>query len=71
MRLLDSLASALPIVLLVGCASTTVEKEPETPETVEAEGTSVPAPPPGGETQIETEDAEGNEREVEIKTDED
>jgi hypothetical protein len=73
MRLVKSFEFALPAVLLLAaCSSTKVEKEPATPVTaVETHPSAIPAPPPGGKTEVKTEDAEGHERKVEIKTKED
>jgi hypothetical protein len=82
MRFIDTclvVASALGLVVACG-GGTTVERETVTPVQpvavqpvpvqtvpVQTEPTAAPAPPPGGKTEVKTEDAEGNERKVEIK----
>lgn len=61
-----SLATLLTPV--VGCGGGT--PEPAQP-TVHTEQGEVPAPPPGGETEIKTEDEHGNEKKTTIEVDKD
>jgi hypothetical protein len=67
-------ASAVGFVVACG-GGTTVERETVTPvavpvqpvQPVQTEPAVAPAPPPGGKTEVKTEDAEGNESKVEVK----
>lgn len=72
MRFIDRwLMAASALVLFAACGGHTTEREVVTPVAtpvpVQTEPTAVPAPPPGGKTEVKTEDAEGNEHKVEIK----
>ena len=52
-----------------GCGGSTPAPEPQ--QTIQTEQGEVPAPPPGGETEIKTEDEHGNEKKTTIETEKD
>jgi hypothetical protein len=59
----------LVIPLVGGCGGGS--PEPESPGTVQTPQGEVPAPPPGGETEVETEGPNGEETETKIETEKD
>jgi hypothetical protein len=61
--------AALALPLVSGCGGGS--PEPESPGTVQTPQGEVPAPPPGGETEIETEGPDGSETKTEIETEKD
>jgi hypothetical protein len=57
------------LVCATGCGGGTQSPEPQ--QTIQTEQGEVPAPPPGGETEIKTEDSQGNEKKTTIETETD
>jgi hypothetical protein len=62
-------ASIVLLASLTGCGGGTPDPEPQ--QTIQTEQGEVPVPPPGGETEIKTEDSQGNEKETTIETEAD